>query len=169
MKRVALFIALSLMTTISAHAATTIILVRHAEKASMSGDTPLSDAGAARAKELARVLAGAGISAIYTTQYLRTQQTVAPLAEALKVTPQVIEAGTKTYPADVVRRIVEKHKGETVLVAGHSNTTVDILNELGMKNPPFIPEPQFDDLFVCTLIEGAPASCVALRYGAATR
>ncbi|HEX8616791.1 MAG TPA: phosphoglycerate mutase family protein [Thermoanaerobaculia bacterium] len=157
------------MTTISTQAATTIILVRHAEKAAMPGDMPLSEAGSARAKELARVLGGAGITAIYTTQYLRTRETVAPLAAALKLTPKTIEAGGKEYPATVVREVLAHHKGETVVVAGHSNTTVDILNELGMKNPPFIPEPQFDDLFVCTLVDGAPASCVALRYGAVTR
>lgn len=168
MKRFALFAIIVFMST-SARAATTIILVRHAEKASMSGDMPLSEAGAARAKELARVLSDAGISAIYTTQYLRTQQTVAPLAEALQITPRVIEAGGKAYPANVVREVLARHKGETVLVAGHSNTTVDVLRELGMKDPPFIPEPQFDDLFVCTIGEALPATCVALRYGAETR
>lgn len=169
MKRVALFV-LILTMSISAHAAnTTIILVRHAEKASMSGDMPLSEAGAARAKELARVLADARISAIYTTQYRRTQETVAPLAEALKLTPKQIQAGAKEYPASVVREVLANHKGKTVLVAGHSNTTVDVLRELGMENPPFIPEPQFDDLFVCTLGDAPPATCVALRYGAVTR
>jgi broad specificity phosphatase PhoE len=167
MKRLAMLAILSLMTTVT-EAATTIILVRHAEKASMSGDMPLSDAGNARAKELARVLGGTRIDAIYTTEYLRTRQTVAPLAEALKLTPKVLETG-KEYPANVVRTVRENHAGQTVLVAGHSNTTVDVLRELGMKDPPFIPEPQFDDLFVCTLIEGGPASCVALRYGAVTR
>jgi 2,3-bisphosphoglycerate-dependent phosphoglycerate mutase len=167
MKRVALFVLLLAMS-MPMHAATTIILVRHAEKASMAGDMPLSDAGNARANELTRVLGGAGITAIYTTQYLRTQQTVAPLAKALSIEPVRIETA-KTYPADVVRDILAKHKGETVLVAGHSNTTVDVLRELGMKNPPFIPEPQFDDLFVCTVNDAPPASCVALRYGAVTR
>jgi 2,3-bisphosphoglycerate-dependent phosphoglycerate mutase len=167
MTRAAL-LATFLLCSIPMQAATTLILVRHAEKASMQGDMPLSDAGHARATELARVLADARISTIYTTQYLRTQQTVAPLAKALKLEPRKIETG-KTYAADVVRTIREKHAGETVLVAGHSNTTVDVLRELGMKDPPFIPEPQFDDLFVCTLADGAAASCVALRYGTATR
>jgi 2,3-bisphosphoglycerate-dependent phosphoglycerate mutase len=168
MKRLALF-AVILAMSIRTHAATTIILVRHAEKAvSTSADMALSEAGAARAKELARVLSGAGVSAIYTTQYLRTKQTVAPLAEAMKVTPKALETG-KTYPAEVVRDVLANHKGETVLVAGHSNTTVDVLRELGMKDPPFIEEPHFDNLFVCTVGDALPANCVALRYGAVTR
>jgi 2,3-bisphosphoglycerate-dependent phosphoglycerate mutase len=168
MKRAALF-ALILAMSMPTYAATTIILVRHAEKAVMQGDMPLSEAGAARAKELARVLADARVSAIYTTQYRRTKETVAPLAEALKLTPKEITAGGKEYPANVVREVLANHKGETVVVAGHSNTTVDVLRELGMKDPPFIPEPQFDDLFVCTVGDALPASCVALRYGAVTR
>jgi len=168
MKRAAL-LALILAMAMPASAATTIILVRHAEKAVMQGDMPLSEAGAARAKELARVLADARVSAIYTTQYRRTKETVAPLADALKLTPKEITAGGKEYPATVVREVLANHKGETVVVAGHSNTTVDVLRELGMKDPPFIPEPQFDDLFVCTVGDTLPASCVALRYGAVTR
>jgi broad specificity phosphatase PhoE len=168
MKRIALFVIIVLMT-ISANAATTIILVRHAEKASMTGDMPLSEAGAARATELARVLGNAEISAIYTTQYRRTQETVAPLAKALNVTPKQIEAGGKTYAASVVREVLENHKGKTVLVAGHSNTTVDVLRELGMENAPVIEEPQFDYLFVCTIGDALPASCVTLRYGVSTR
>lgn len=168
MKRLALCALLAVMTA-TTEAATTIILVRHAEKAPVGGDMPLSEAGAARAKELARVLAGAGVTAIYTTQYRRTRETVAPLAEALKLTPEAIEAGGKEYAANVVKTIRENHPGGTVVVAGHSNTTVDVLRELGMKDPPFIPEPQFDDLFVCTLAGDAPAICVALRYGEGTR
>jgi phosphohistidine phosphatase SixA len=168
MKRAALF-AFILAMSMPTYAATTIILVRHAEKAVMQGDMPLSEAGAARAKELARVLADARVSAIYTTQYRRTKETVAPLAEALKLTPKEITAGGKEYPAAVVREVLANHKGQTVVVAGHSNTTVDVLRELGMKDPPFIPEPQFDDLFVCTVGDALPASCVALRYGAVTR
>ncbi|HEX8254684.1 MAG TPA: phosphoglycerate mutase family protein [Thermoanaerobaculia bacterium] len=165
MKRIALLIAT--LITMSMNAATTIILVRHAEKAAVGGDMPLSEAGSARAKELARVLADARVSAIYATQYRRTQETVAPLAKALGVKPKIIEAGGKEYPQTVVREVLANHKGKTVLVAGHSNTTVDVLTELGMKDPPFIPEPQFDDLFVCTIEDAPPATCVALRYGAA--
>ncbi len=168
MKRIALF-AVILAMSIPAHAATTIILVRHAEKAvSTVSDMPLSDAGNARAKELARILSAAGVDAIYTTQYLRTKQTVAPLAEALKLAPKELATG-KEYPANVVREVLANHTGQTVVVAGHSNTTVDVLRELGMKDPPFIPEPQFDDLFVCTVGDALPATCVALRYGAVTR
>ena len=149
---------------------TTVILARHAEKANTQPDTPLSDDGNARAKELARVLAGAPIKAIYTTQFARVRQTAEPLAAALNLTPMVMEAGGgKNYASDIVKRIRREHTGQTVLVVGHSNTTVDVLRELGVANPPPIPEPQFDDLFIVTFSDGAAHSFVALRYGAATR
>ena len=149
---------------------TTVILVRHAEKASTPGNDPaLSEAGTARAKELARVLAASGVTAIYTTQYARTKETAAPLGAALNVQPVVVTAGGATYATDLAKLIRTKHAGDTVLVVGHSNSTIDVMRALGATNLPSIPESQFDDLFICTLVDGAPAKVVALRYGNVTR
>src|SRR5258708_39148309 len=99
----ALALQLAALSTIAAPPqVTAVIVVRHAEKTGPTGDVPLSDAGRAGARELARVLAGAGVTAIYDTQYLRTQQTAEPLAESLKIKPT--GAGTTdTYAADVVK------------------------------------------------------------------
>jgi len=148
--------------------ATTVILVRHAEKATPEGDPPLSEAGKARASELARVLAGAHVSAIYTTQYIRTRETARPLAEALAVTPTAIGTGTG-YAAAAAADIRTNHAGQTVLVVGHTTTTVELLNALGVTDLPTIPETEYDDLFVCTLVEGRPPVVTALRYGAPAR
>lgn len=169
MKRLALFLLLALFaTSLAAEAVTTVILVRHAEKASDGDDPPLNDAGTARANELARVLADARIRAIYTTQYQRTTLTAAPLAKLLGVEPKTMNAGKKTtYAADVVRDILQHHAGETVLVVGHSNSTVDVLRELGIEELPKIEESQFDDLFIVTIC--GDARLVALRYGAVKR
>ena len=169
----ALFVAL-LLTSAASFAATpqvtTVILVRHGEKAAegMANDLPLSAAGVARAAELARVLADANVAAIYTTPFQRTRNTAAPLAAALKLTPIEV-AGGKSYPADVVAKILADHSGDTVLVVGHSNTTPDVLRQLGIANPPSIADSQYDDLFIVTLATGAPARLVRLRYGAAAR
>ena len=65
----------------------TIILVRHAEKKVVlpeNKDPDLSAEGESRAKEISRMFSGSGITAIYATQFKRTQQTVKPLAERLK-------------------------------------------------------------------------------------
>ena len=61
-----------------------IFLVRHAERAAISGhvpsDTGLSPAGRKRAEALARVLQDAEIAAVYTTEYKRSRETAVPIA-----------------------------------------------------------------------------------------
>src|SRR5687767_8506266 len=101
MKRLALALAL-LATTLTAapNPVTTVILVRHAEKASQEDASPLTPAGTERAKELARVLTAVKIDAIYMTQFRRVQDTAAPVAQALGITPLVRNTGA-TYAADL--------------------------------------------------------------------
>ena len=177
MRRVLL--VLTLFACAAAHAAeaprlTTVILVRHAEKAggeaaaAMTADPPLSANGLERANELARVLGGTKIDAIYTTQYARTRMTAEPLATALKLKPQVLDAG-KTYAAAMAAKIRDDHRGQTVLVVGHSNSTRSVMAELGVTDAPAIGDNQYDDLFIVTLADGAAPSVVALRYGAVAR
>ena len=145
---------------------TTVILVRHGEKAGPSGDVPLSEEGAARANELARVLAGVKFDAIYTTPYERTRKTAAPVSAQAGVTAVEIATG-KTYAEDMARVIREKHEGGTVLVVGHSNTTRDVIKALG-GDIPEIADSQYDDLFVVTMVKGT-TKVVSLRYGVPKR
>src|SRR5688500_12271615 len=68
----------------------TVFVVRHAEKeAEPKQDPPLTKEGVARSQELARVLGGANIKAIYTSQFARTKLTAGPLVAktGLAVTP----------------------------------------------------------------------------------
>jgi len=170
MKRMlAAFLLLATTLTAAPNPVTTVILVRHAERASQEKDSPLSAAGEARAQELARVLAGVKIDAIYTTQYLRTKDTAAPLAAAFKIVPVARDAGD-TYVADIAKHIRAAHTGQTVVVVGHSNTTLEVMQALGATDlPPSIPDGQFDDLFVLTDAGGSAPRVVALRYGVPTR
>jgi lysophospholipase L1-like esterase/phosphohistidine phosphatase SixA len=140
----------------------TVILVRHAEKMSASNDdVPLSEAGHGRAKELARVLAGTKIDAIYTTQWQRTKQTAEPVARAKGITPVVVESG-KTHADEIVKRV---RGGQTTLVVGHSNSTPEVIRALGVADPPAITDSEYDNLFIVTLA-GGKAKLVSLRYGA---
>jgi len=168
MKRLALVLLLAAAAPLAAapHPVTTVILVRHAEKASADRDTALSDAGHERARELARVLTGVKIDTIFTTEFTRTKQTAAPTAQALGLTPIVRNTGP-AYAADLAKEIRTQHAGKTVLVVGHSNTTIDVLKALGATGLPVIDEPHFDNLFVLTDVEGAEPTVVALRFGAA--
>jgi broad specificity phosphatase PhoE len=149
-------------------AATTVIVVRHAEKeARPAADPPLTAAGKARAEALWTALQDAGVRAVITTQYARTVQTAAPTAAHLGITPEVVSASGADHPARVAA-VVRKHAGETVLVVGHSNTVPAIIAALGAKEPAAICDEAYDNFYVVTIDAAGKASLIHSRYGVAT-
>lgn len=161
----ALLVAWSAATVASEEAVeTTVIVVRHAEKALAPGnDPPLSEAGQKRADSLRHALEKAGVSAIYATEYQRTQKTVEPLAKALKLPVTRMDAANTK---ELVTKIRKQHGGETVLVAGHSNTVPEIIKALGAAEAPVLAENDYDNLFVLTVSKKGTAKLLHLRYGA---
>jgi phosphohistidine phosphatase SixA len=143
---------------------TTVILVRHAEKKiePQNPDPDLAPEGLERAQEIARVFAGAGINAIYATQYKRTQQTVKPLSDRTGVPVTLVEA---SKPDDVVKQIQTAHRGQTIFVAGHNNTAPAIASTLSSENFPVIPESEYDNLFIVTIYRFGKAKVVRMKYG----
>jgi phosphohistidine phosphatase SixA len=144
----------------------TIFLVRHAERAD-AGSTPatdpsLSDIGRARATSLATLLKDAGITAIIVTEFKRTGETAAPLAQALAITPTVIASKDL---AGLISKL--KTIAGNVLVVGHSNTLPAVLQGLGLTSP-VIGDEDFDNLFILTPAETAsgvsPRRVVRLHY-----
>ena len=160
---IALLCALCLST--NAFAQGTIFLVRHAERADtspgaqamMGADPSLSDAGRVRAASLAAILKDAGISAIFVTEFKRTQETAAPLAKALGITPTAIASKDA---AGLIARL--KQIDGTALVVGHSNTVPDVVKALGVTEPVSIADAEFDNLFILTLQE--PPRLIRLHY-----
>lgn len=101
------------------------IVVRHAERATdHPRDPSLSAAGEARAQTLAARLVGRRLDAIYSSDYRRTRQTVAPTAEAQRVGVRLYDAAQPA--ADFVAGLRAAHPTGTVLVVGHSNTVPPI-------------------------------------------
>jgi broad specificity phosphatase PhoE len=140
----------------------TIFLVRHAERADGGSGAPtavndpdLSEAGHMRAASLATVLKDARIA---TTEYKRTQQTAAPLAKALGVTPTVVVGKDS---AGVAARI--KAATGNVLVVAHSNTLPEIVKELG-ATAPAIADADYDNLFVLSTAKDSPPTLLQLHY-----
>ena len=147
MKRV-LFCLAALILARSALAESPIIfLVRHAERAAISGrvppDTGLSEVGRMRAHSLGQALKDAKLTAIFTSEYKRTQETARPLAESLGNRPVVVAA-------DDFRSLRAKLKAArgNVLVVGHSNTLPQIINALGVTGRVAIAESDYDNLFL---------------------
>ena len=153
---------------------TTVFLVRHAEKAQEPAqDPPLTEAGRARAEALARLLSGAGVKAVYASQFARTRQTAEPLAKLLGVPVEAVALGVKPdRPREIseqsIRELksrVEAHAGGAVLVVGHTNSVPDLIRELGGDVVPTIDESKYDNLFVVTVYAPGRAKVVQLKYG----
>ncbi|MGI8438530.1 MAG: histidine phosphatase family protein [Chthoniobacterales bacterium] len=157
-RRLALALLLAVLAS-GAHAEPpTIFLVRHAEKAAGdSKDPDLSPAGRARAEALATVLKDANLTAIYTTEFKRTQETAAPTAHAAALQPITVSANDTA-------QLLEKLTVATgrVLVVSHGNTLPNILKGLGLTTSIKIEEPDYDNLFL--VIPGAPPQLVHLHY-----
>jgi len=154
----------------SAGTTTTVILVRHAEKADGSRDPDLSESGIARATELARVLADVEVHALYASQFRRTQQTLDPVGERRKLPVEVFPVESQDVPAYARRlagRLLDAYAGKTVLVAGHSNTVPTLIEALGIASAPSIDESDYDDLFLVFVEPGGDARLLHLHFGAA--
>ena len=146
----------------------TVIIVRHAERAdggaaASSGmtdkpvDPPLSAAGEARAAKLAAMLADAGVTAIYTTEYKRTQDTAKPLAAKLGLKSTTV-AGKDT--PGLVARVRKENPKDVVLIVGHSNTIPEIIKALTGKDVTMRDE-EYDAMFVLT---PSSASVTLIRW-----
>jgi phosphohistidine phosphatase SixA len=155
-----------LSTALYASAQQAVIVVRHAEKADQTADAALSAPGKARAKALADLLRGAGITHVITTEYLRTRETAAPLASALGLTGEQLEA--RDLPG-LVARLKALDPASIVLVVGHSNTIPPMLSALGWPNTLTLQDGDYDDVFVLSPRAGQPASMVRLKYGHRSR
>lgn len=138
-----------------------VIIVRHAEKVDQSADAILSAAGNARARALAALLANAGVTAVYATQYQRTVQTVQPAADALKLPVQTVQSDDA---AGLVERLRSRHGSDVVLVAGHSNTVPEILSRLGCIEKVTIADDDFGSVFVIVPRPGSAPLLLRLRY-----
>jgi phosphohistidine phosphatase SixA len=108
---------------------TVLFLLRHAEKATAPPkDPPLTDTGTARARALADLLGDAGVTHLFASEFARTQQTLAPLAE--KCGKPVTVAGAADV-AGLAKQLKALPAGSTVVVAGHSNTIPALVRALG--------------------------------------
>lgn len=137
---------------------TVVYLARHAEKQADSPDPSLTEEGTARAQALVRELAGRRIGAVFVTQYARTRETAAPLAERLGIEPTVMTAGSDTgaHVGEVVEAIRALPPGSIAVVVGHSNTIPAIIRSLGVATEVAIDDSRYGDLF-CVELRGTEA------------
>lgn len=168
MKKLSLSLLLFLLFTSSpfsilqAQDLTTFILVRHVEKVDDGTKDPaLSDAGKERAQRLAEHLSETKITAIYSTPYERTQNTVASIAKQKEIEIQEYDP----FGDDTLSKILKQQQGGIILIAGHSNTTPHLVNLLiGKEQFSQLDESDYDNLYVVTLNELGNGKVLHLIY-----
>lgn len=129
---------------------TTILVLRHAEKAEApAGDPLLSLAGETHAAELAALLGGGPPElrpqGIIVSEFRRTQETVRPLANRLGIPVLVVPTKEIEATAD---RALDEFRGGRVLIVGHSNTVPEIVRRLSGRTVPPIGETEYGTLYV---------------------
>lgn len=146
MKALVLFLSIFVAATI-ASAQPVIVIVRHAEKSASDGNDPdLSAAGRARAEMLARILKYSGITAVFTSEFKRTQETAAPTARSAGITPTMVAA------KDAASLVAKLHQlNGNALVVAHGDTIPNIIKASGIKNPINIPDADYSELLIVTL------------------
>jgi broad specificity phosphatase PhoE len=139
-----------------------VFLVRHAEKVEDGSPDPvLTEAGRARAGVLARTLADAGLTHVFTSDYRRTRRTALPPARTHGLDPILYDAGRLPDLAERLRATPGRH-----LVVGHSNTTPEVVRLLGGEpGGPIDEATEHDRLYVLILDPDGGATTALLRYG----
>jgi phosphohistidine phosphatase SixA len=155
----------------------TVIAIRHAEKGDNDPRDPrLSEAGEARAQTLSEMLLYSGVTHIFSTDYQRTQMTVATLAAATGVAIETYNPRDLQALADILHALPA---GSVAVVSGHSNTTPSIVAALGgeaknltsYRDMDVLGEHEYNRMFLVTLPHAkskAPVTTLELRYGAGT-
>jgi broad specificity phosphatase PhoE len=158
MKRLASILPILFLLAAAADAAPVVFVVRHAEKTTGGGNDPeLSPAGHKRADALSRILQDSHITAIFVTEFKRTQETAAPTAKETHITPTIVPS---TDIAGLALKLRAMYSN--ALVVGHGNTIPDLMKALGIAIPINIPDADYTEIFVVSLSD--PPQLLRLHY-----
>lgn len=119
-----------------------LYIMRHLNTPAGATDPDLTSEGQRSALLLVKWFKRDRPAVIYVSSTKRAQQSAAPLARSLKITPKIYN------PADTPA-LVAAVSAETrnVLVVGHSNTVPDIIQRLGGQRPAPLVHEDFGDIW----------------------
>lgn len=140
----------------------TVFVVRHAEKGPEEPDPTLTVAGAARARALAHALGDAAVTSVFVSEFRRTQETGAPLAARLGLTPVVVDARDV---AGLVTRLRALPAGSRALVVSHSNLVPAIVERLTGQPVGPLTDADYDRLYVAVVPPSGPGQVLFLHFG----
>lgn len=155
-------LALLILSPVMAEAAEKVYLVRHAEKElNDSRDPALTADGHARAEHIARLLVPMGVTAVFSSDYIRTRDTAQPIADALETDIQLYDPREQDAFAETLRAT----EG-VILVVGHSNTVPALVNILaGTEYENLVEATEYSSLFIVNMgdsVETTSASKICM-------
>ncbi len=101
-----------------------LIMIRHAEKLSREEDAGITEKGALRTSDLATMMEGYPVNAVYVTEFQRSQQTGKILSDALGC--PLVAYGARDFEKLIESIIDQGH--QRVIIVGHANTIPDLTN-----------------------------------------
>lgn len=139
-----------------------IILVRHAEKASDDPSDPnLNSLGLRRSEKLFRLLEKQKITAVYSTDYKRTKETVVSIANANQLEVSIYSSLSESF----WNKIISKNLGKTIVVSGHSNTTPLLVNLLiGENKFEQLADSEYGNIYIVNATKVGNGTVLLLRY-----
>ncbi|WP_199117887.1 histidine phosphatase family protein [Pedobacter sp. ASV28] len=141
-------------------------IVRHAEKDTSDvkdKDPDLSMQGKQRAEALMKLLKGQKIDSIFSTNYKRTKLTGFPLADKIGIT---IKTYSPSQKAELVKNLKMNAAGKHILIVGHSNTILELIEAFGAQRPlAQIKDDEYGYIFLLT-IKGDKVDVKVDKYGA---
>ncbi|GGI26777.1 phosphoglycerate mutase family protein [Pedobacter mendelii] len=161
MKKFLIFFSIFFLFLHSVKAQTTEIwVVRHAEKDKSNPEEKnpdLSEEGKVRARDLAAYLKKEKIDVAFSTPYKRTHQTLDSLIISKVITYNDIKS--------LVDSIKTNYLGKKIIIAGHSNTVLEIIEAFGGKRPrEELTDDDYDFIFRLS-VKGDKAKVKMDQYG----
>lgn len=129
---VAVLIAAGIVYAVYRSATTTVVVLASSGESDPAtiADPPISPEGEQRAQRLAQMFAPGGpgrLDALYVSSERRAQQTAAPLAERLRLTPTAYDAREASALA---AGLLRGHEGRAILVIGGNTALQQFLRQL---------------------------------------
>lgn len=141
---------------------TTFILIRHAEKLEDGTKDPgLKPEGIQRAEKIVSLFAKTKIDAVYSTNFLRTKNTISPLAKSKGLEVQVYDA----FELKTLDKILQQYAGGTIAISGHSNNIPAIANYLLARDEfKTFPDNEYGNVLIVSVMAIGKAKVVWLNY-----
>ena len=152
MKKIILLLALLSCIELLATAPYSVYLIRHTEKDLTHQDTknpPLTACGVKRAQSLVTLFKDIDLTAVYSTNYIRTIASATPTAESKGLTISVYDP----YNLNAMLSTAQQLKSD-ILIVGHNSTTNVLAGKLAGIELPIIPETEYDRLYQVTVFNG---------------